>query len=282
MTHKDELNTEGFWLSENVGTAIKRDTRTSGKSVRAGLFPPKVIYLYEEEYFSFGVTAPEGVVIAQEIIGHPFFRNAITVFIDTDVPEIEVGDTVRAVWTVLSADDFYEYRSDPVRVESKQEGVLITLPDTEAVKFVGKKSEIVYFHMPQAGGVTPSLGTLVYVAPSLGPKPILKVMGVVDGVLDTKAHPDGIKVIIDPIANMHRYNALEIRWTQDSGIWVDSQHKMTVYPDQSMEFTIPPVVYQPHVGKHVLVRYFIFLGANMSPNLRWSASTLTYAEFDLI
>lgn len=282
MTHKDELNTEGFWPIEHVGTAIKRETRTSSKSVQAGLFPPAVLYLYDDRLFSFGITAPEGAVIAQEMIGHSFFRNAIKVLIETDVPEIEVGDTVRAVWTVLSADDFYEYRSDPVRVESKQEGLLITLPDTEAVKFVGKKSEIVYFHMPQAGGATPSLGTLVYVAPSLGPKPILKVMGVVDGVLDTKAHPDGIKVIIDPIANMRRYNALEIRWTQDSGIWVDSQHKMTVYPDQSMEFTIPPVVYQPHVGKHVLVRYFIFLGANMSPNLRWSASTLTYAEFDLI
>ena len=282
MTHKDELKTEGFWPSEHVGTAIKRETRTSSKSVQAGLFPPAVLYLYDDRLFSFGITAPEGAVIAQEMIGHSFFRNAIKVLIETDVPEIEVGDEVQAVWTVLSAEDFYEYRSDPVRVDSKNKDVLITLPDTEAVKFVGKKSEIVYFHMPQAGGVTPSLGTLVYVAPSLGPKPILKVMGVVDGVLDTKAHPDGIKVIIDPIANMHRYNALEIRWTQDSGIWVDSQHKMTVYPDQSMEFTIPPVVYQPHVGKHVLVRYFIFLGANMSPNLRWSASTLTYAEFDLI
>lgn len=282
MTHKDELNTEGFWPSENVGTAINRETRTSGKSVQAGLFPPAVLYLYDDRLFSFGITAPEGAVIPQEMIGHSFFRNAIKVLIETDVPEIEVGDEVQAVWTVLSAEDFYEYRSDPVRVDSKNKDVLITLPDTEAVKFVGKKSEIVYFHMPQAGGVTPSLRTLVYVAPSLGPKPILKVMGVVDGVLDTKAHPDGIKVIIDPIANMHRYNALEIRWTQDSGIWVDSQHKMTVYPDQSMEFTIPPVVYQPHVGKHVLVRYFIFLGANMSPNLRWSASTLTYAEFDLI
>lgn len=282
MTHKDELNTEGFWPSENAGTAIKRETRTSSKSVQAGLFPPAVLYLYDDRLFSFGITAPEGAVIAQEMIGHSFFRNAIKVLIETDVPEIEVGDEVQAVWTVLSADDFYEYRSDPVRVESKQEGLLITLPDTEAVKFVGKKSEIVYFHMPQAGGATPSLGTLVYVAPSLGPKPILKVMGVVDGVLDTKAHPDGIKVIIDPIANMRRYNALEIRWTQDSGIWVDSQHKMTVYPDQSMEFTIPPVVYQPHVGKRVLVQYFIFLGANMSPNLRWSASTLTQAEFNLI
>ena len=282
MTHKDELKTEGFWPSEHVGTAIKRETRTSSKSVQAGLFPPAVLYLYDDRLFSFGITAPEGAVIAQEMIGHSFFRNAIKVLIETDVPEIEVGDEVQAVWTVLSAEDFYEYRSDPVRVDSKNKDVLITLPDTEAVKFVGKKSEIVYFHMPQAGGVTPSLGTLVYVAPSLGPKPILKVMGVVDGVLDTKAHPDGIKVIIDPIANMHRYNALEIRWTQDSGIWVDSQHRMTVYPDQSMAFTIPPVVYQPHVGKRVLVQYFIFLGANMSPNLRWSASTLTQAEFNLI
>ena len=282
MTHKDELKTEGFWPSEHVGTAIKRETRTSSKSVQAGLFPPAVLYLYDDRLFSFGITAPEGAVIAQEMIGHSFFRNAIKVLIETDVPEIEVGDEVQAVWTVLSAEDFYEYRSDPVRVDSKNKDVLITLPDTEAVKFVGKKSEIVYFHMPQAGGVTPSLGRLVYVAPSLGPKPILKVMGVVDGVLDTTAHPDGIKVIIDPIANMHRYNALEIRWTQDSGIWVDSQHKMTVYPDQSVEFTIPPVVYQPHVGKRVLVQYFIFLGANMSPNLRWSASTLTQAEFNLI
>ena len=120
MTHKDELNTEGFWPSENVGTAIKRETRTSSKSVQAGLFPPAVLYLYDDRLFSFRITAPEGAVIAQEMIGQYFFRNAIKVLIETDVPEIEVGDTVRAVWTVLSADDFYEYRSDPVRVESNK------------------------------------------------------------------------------------------------------------------------------------------------------------------
>lgn len=282
MKHKDKLKTEGFLPSEDVGTAIKLESQTSGKSVQASLLPPTVTCLYEDRSFSFGVTAPEGAVIPQEIIGDPLFRDAITVLIETDIPAIKVDDSVRAIWTVLSAEDFYEYQSDPVLVESKDEDVLITLPDTEAVKFVGKKSEIVYLHMPLEGEATFSLGSLVYVAPSLGPKPILKVMGVVDGVLDTTAHPDGIKVIIDPIANMHRYNALEIRWTQDSGIWVDSQHKMTVYPDQSMAFTIPPVVYQPHVGKHVLVRYFIFLGAEMSPNLRWAASSQTYAEFDLI
>lgn len=60
MTHKDELNTEGFWPSENAGTAIKRETRTSGKTVRAGLFAPQVIYLYDEEYFFLVSLRPRG------------------------------------------------------------------------------------------------------------------------------------------------------------------------------------------------------------------------------
>lgn len=280
LTH--ELKKEDFRPSENVGTDISLKIQTQGKSAQVGLNPPRVSYLYMEKYYSFGVTAPEGAVIPQEIIEHPLFKDAITIFIDPSVDAIAVGDTVRVFWAIPSVEDYYEYQSKDVRVEAKDKYILITLPDTEALKFVGKQSIVNYYHVPQAGEANFSPAISAYVAPPLGPKPILKVTGVVDGVLNTEEHPDGIKVIIDPIANMHRYNALEIRWTQDSGIWVDSQHKMTVYPDQSMEFTIPPVVYQPHVGKHVLVRYFIFLGANMSPNLRWSASTLTYAEFDLI
>ncbi|MFP3541441.1 hypothetical protein, partial [Pseudomonas sp. SIMBA_044] len=85
------------------------------------------------------------------------------------------------------------------------------------------------------------------------------------------------------IENMHRYNALEITWSQDDDVMgddilIDAQRRMTVYPDQAMEFVIPPIVYQPHVGKRVLVKYTINLGAGMKSNLQWQPSGLTNVE----
>ena len=282
MMRKDELKTEGFWPSENVGIDINLKGPTNDKSVKAGLYSPGIAYRFDDKYFSFGVTAPEGAVIPYEMIGNSPFTNAITIIIDPRAQEIAVGDTVRAIWTVLSAEDFYEFQSDPVPIESKNAAVLITLPDTEAVKFVGKKSEVGYIHMPEAGGANVSPKKPVYVAPSMGPKPVLKIPAVEKGVLNTKDHPNGIKVIIEPITNMHRYNALKIFWVDESNIRIDAQRHMTVNPNKAMEFVIPAVVYQSHVGKRVLVQYFISLGANMSPNLRWSAGNSKYVEFDVI
>ena len=270
----------GYWELGQVNPELT--VKPADNRAVAALEAPLIIYYYatDNKYFEFGTTVPEGAVIPMEMFdpGSPF-RHSVATWVNPQAPEILIGDQVRVDWTPL--DGSAPFQSQPVTVTSKDSFLQVAIEDSVIAGFEGKTVEVVFIHLPQAGGAIPSPSRFVYVAPALGSKPLLQVEGVVDGVLDTSAYPDGIEVSIGPIENMRSYNAMEIIWTVEPDHWVERQRRMTVYPQQTMGFLVDPVVYQSHVGKRVTVQYRIYLGARMSPNFYWNPGGSTELSFEL-
>lgn len=266
--------TTGFGSREPAETLS-----TTGKQT-ALAYPPVISYYYEGGYFLFGVAVPEGAVIPMELFGPGPFRDSVAIGVNLKQPGIAIGDEIRVDW--LAMDGSVSFNSQPVRVTTVDGFQHIGIPGSEVIKFEGKTTEVIYVHLPQAGGATPSPAKYVYVAPALGSEPALQVEGVVDGVLDTSAYPDGIKVTIAPIENMRSYNAMQILWYLEPGNLLECQRRMTVDPQQEMVFIIDPVVYQPHVGKRVRLNYVIYPGAHMKHHFVLTAPPATEVHFDLI
>jgi hypothetical protein len=247
------------------------------------LAPPLIAYFYsrENKYFGFGHTEPEGVVIPMEIIGagSPFSESTFALA-DPSAPEIAVGDSVWIEWLPMHGSGMFI--SPKHSVQSKDEYIPISIPDSEISSFAGRTVLVTLFHLSQSGEVKPSVLQYVYVALELGRKPVLEVEGVVDGVLKASAFPGGIKVSVRPVENMLACYGVEVLWTLDPDYWVERQRHLAVDPQQTINFYIDPVVYQSHVGRRVTVKYFIYLGARLSPNFFWNTGTATEVSFEVV
>jgi hypothetical protein len=247
-------------------------TRTSVDNQNpAALQRPLIMYYRksEDKYFGFGAS-PDAVIIPREVIGEVTYRDSITTWISLSPSEVQIGDEMRVDWTPMDGSPVF--RSEPRQVDSNEGFMRVAIPDDVLIGFEGKRVEVIYVHLPQAGGAVPSPSQYVYVAPELGDKPYVQVEGVVDGVLDTSAHPNGVEVSIGPIENMRDYNAMEVLWSID-GYNRERLRGMTVNPQEVMSFHVDPAVYKPHVGKRVTVAYQIYLGAELSSHFNWSVNS---------
>lgn len=243
------------------------------------LSAPAVVCFYKaiNDYIFFDTTQPEGQVIPMEALDFPTFGPFAT-YISTTDPDIVTGDKMWVEWIATDGSAFFQ--SLPMEV-IKGEPLLVPVPVEEIVKFEAKHTLVTYFHLSAEGGKGPSPSTSVFVAPALGQKPTIQVEGVVDGVLDTVAHPDGIVITITSIENMRNFNGIEVLWKQLQDHWVDRQRVMTVDPGKSTVFVIQPAVYSKHVGQQVRVSYHIYLGAKLRPHFLWDVSA-GILEFKLI
>ncbi|MCF4996088.1 hypothetical protein GIW70_22615 [Pseudomonas syringae] len=283
MAHLSMSSGEGFCGAPNPEVSPALISDVTSPRVVSDFDAPLIHYYYavEDKYFGFGATEPEGVVIPMEIFepGSPF-RNAVTAWVDPQPAEIALGDEIRVDWTPL--DGSAPFQSLPMAVDSKEHFILVGIPDAVISGFEGKTVEVIFVHLPQSGGARPSRSRFVYVAPALGSKPPLEVEGVVNGVLQASAFPDGIKVSVAPIANMRAYNAMEILWIHEPDHWVERQRRITVSAQKTTEFSVDPAVYQSHVGRRVTVLYRLYLGARLSPNFYWNPGAVGEVSFEII
>lgn len=274
-------DTGGFFDGGNAGSGFSTGMALTAKAT--ALQAPLIAYFYSKEnrYFEFGKTEPEGAVIPLEIIGpgSPFIDSTYAL-LNPSSPQISIGDKLRVEW--LPLDGSPPFQSADVVVNSTDEWIPITIPDSEIKRLEGLDVEVVFFHLPQSGGAKPSPAQKVFVAPELGRKPVLQVEGVVNGTLDAAAFPDGITVSLQPIENLRACYGIEILWTQSPDHWVERQRRLAVNPKQMMAFHIAPEVYQAHVGRRVTVRYVIYLGARLSPNFYWNPGVVTEVSFEVI
>lgn len=272
--------TGGFFQS-GIGSDISAGTALKSKAT--ALTTPLITYFYstENKYFVFGHTEPQGVVIPMEIMGpgSPFRESTFTLA-DPSSPEIAVGDNVRVEW--LPLDGAPSFQSPQYPVQNKEQYISVPVPDSEIQRLAGRTVEVVFYHLPQAGGARPSPSKRVYVAPELGLKPALEVEGVANGVLKAADFPDGITVSLLPIENMLACYGVEVLWSQPPDFWVERQRRLAINPKQEMKFHILPSVYQPHVGHRVTVKYFIYLGARLSPNFFWNTGSATEVSFEVV
>ncbi|MGB8923217.1 MAG: hypothetical protein WCC61_17120 [Pseudomonas sp.] len=271
----------GFFDDGNTGSGFSTETALTATATE--LQAPLIAYFYSKEnrYFEFGTTEPEGAVIPLEIIGpgSPFI-NSTYALLDPSSPQITVGDKLRL--ECLPLDGSPSFQSADVVVKGKDYWIPIAIPDSELKRLQGLDVEVTFFHLPQAGGANPSPARKVFVASELGRKPVLKVEGVVNGMLEAAAFPDGITVRLAPIENLRACYGIEILWTQSPDHWVERQRRLAVNPKQTIEFHIAPEVYLPHVGQSVTVKYFIYLGARLSPNFFWGTGAATEVSFEVI
>jgi hypothetical protein len=274
-------DTGGFFDGGNAGSGFSTETPLTAQAT--ALQAPLIAYFYSKEnrYFEFGKTEPEGAVIPLEIIGpgSPFIASTYALA-DPSSPQILIGDKLRAEW--LALDGTPSFQSADVVVNSKDYWIPIAIPDNELKRLEGLEVEVVFFHLPQAGGAKPSPAQKVFVAPELGRKPVLQVEGVVNGTLEAAAFPDGITVRLAPIENLRACYGIEILWTQSLDHWVERQRRLAVNPKQTMAFHIAPEVYQRYVGRRVTVQYVIYLGARLSPNFYWNPGVVTAVSFEVI
>jgi hypothetical protein len=260
----------GFFAPEQINPELTLKSADDQSS--AALRPPLIVchHKIDDRYFEFGTLMDNMLIIPREIIGvHPF-RDSITTWISLSSSEVQIGDQMRVDWTPM--DGSPEFRSEPETVASNEGYMRVAIPDSELIRFEGKRVEVIYVHLPKQGGAEPSPSRYVHVAPALGDKPYVKVKAVVDGVLDTSAYPNGVEVSIGPIEKMCDYNAIEVVWTVD-GYCPERLRGMTVNPQQAMSFHIDPVVYKPYVGKRVTVYYLIHLGAGLNSYFIWTVSS---------
>ncbi|SMQ28620.1 hypothetical protein SAMN04488483_4444 [Pseudomonas helmanticensis] len=271
----------GFFDGGNTDSGFS--TETALTATATALQPPLIAYFYlkENRYFEFGKSEPEGAVIPLEIIGPGSpFSNSTYAMLDPSAPQISIGDMLRVEWLPMNGSP--SFQSADVVVYSKDYWIPIAIPDSELKRLEGLDVEVTFFHLPQAGGAKPSPAQKVFVAPELGRKPVLKVEGVVNEMLEAAAFPDGITVRLAPIENLRACYGIEILWTQSPDHWVERQRRLAVNPKQTMAFHIAPEVYQPHVGHSVTVKYFIYLGARLSPNFFWNPGVITEVSFKVI
>ncbi len=268
----------GFFDGGNTDSGLSTETPLTATATT--LQPPLIAYFYlkENRYFEFGKTEPEGAVIPLEIIGPGSpFSNSTYAMLDPSSPQILIGEKLRVEW--LPLDGSPPFQSADVVVDSKDYWIPIAIPDSELKRLQGLDVEVTFFHLPQAGGAKPSPAQKVFVAPDLGRKPVLKVEGVVNEMLEAAAFPDGITVSLAPIENLRACYGIEILWTQSPDHWVERQRRLAVNPKQTMTFHIAPEVYQMHGGRRVTVQYVIYLGARLSPNFYWNPGEITKVSF---
>jgi hypothetical protein len=271
----------GFFDGGIAGSGFSTETALAAKAT--ALQAPLIAYFYSKDnrYFEFGKTEPEGAVIPLEIIGpgSPFIDSTFAL-VDPSSPQIAIGDKLRVEW--LALDGTPSFQSADVVVNSKDYWIPIAIPDSELKRLESLEVEVFFFHLPQSGGAKPSPARKVFIAPELGRKPMLEVQGVVNGTLEAAAFADGITVCLAPIENLRACYGIEILWTQSPDHWVERQRRLAVNPKQTMAFHIAPEVYQAHVGRRVMVRYVIYLGARLSPNFYWNPGVITEVNFDVI
>ena len=280
MTNLPDPSMHEFFDTSIGANGLGLSLQISPKRRTTALVAPLISYFYSTGYFAFGHTEPEGVVIPLEIIGSGSpFRDSTCALVDPSPEQIAIGDNVHVEWT--PQDGTPAFQSPPYSVQSKDQYIPIAIPDRDLERFAGRTVLVTFFHLPQSGGATPSPSRLVYVARELGNKPVLEVEGVVDGVMKASAFPDGLKVGVRPIKNMLACYGVEVLWAQAPDYWVERQRHLAVNPQQAMNFHIAPSVYQPHAGRRVTVKYFIYLGARLSPNFFWSTGAATEVSFEV-
>jgi hypothetical protein len=163
----------GFFDGGNAGSGFSTETALTAKAT--ALQAPLIAYFYSKDnrYFEFGKTEPEGAVIPLEIIGpgSPFIDSTFAL-LNPSSPQIAIGDKLRVEW--LALDGTPSFQSADVVVNSKDYWIPIAIPDSELKRLESLEVEVIFFHLPQAGGAKPSPARKVFIAPELGRKPMLE------------------------------------------------------------------------------------------------------------
>lgn len=204
-----------------------------------------------------------GVVLPMEVAEN------LPVIIPVSTRKSDAGATLQVRW--VATDGAAQYVSGPIPVSEPGNVEFVVIPGNEIKKFSGKTVHITYgLNLHDNEVVSPVLE--INVAPLLIYKEAI-IEGLVDGVLNISDYPNGLNATIPAIENLSEYNAVSLFWTVTYDTHLIFQHSQTLTaskPSEDFLFKIPPHAYSPYPGFQCELQYYIWLGAEMDPSLRWS------------
>ncbi|WP_447788072.1 hypothetical protein [Pseudomonas farris] len=260
--------TVGFF-SEKPKESLPPNSNVTGTTID----PPVLGYLafYTNLLQLFWGSEKWGVVLPMEIAQN------LPVIMPISTRTSDAGAMIQVRWSAI--DGSVEYVSPPTPISKPGNVELIAIPTSEIEKFSAKTASISYA-LIQHDNETISTKLKITVAPQLIYKKAI-IEGLVDGVLNTSDYPNGLKTTIPPIKNLRKHNAISLYWTVEYDSHVLFQHSETVCatkPNEDFLFNIPTHAYAPYGGYNCKLQYYIWLGAEMDPSLRWSTGII---DFDL-
>ncbi|MEX3774423.1 hypothetical protein [Pseudomonas sp. MYb118] len=229
--------------------------------------------------------SPWGAMVPQEVLeGGPVFVDALFFGVDVNEIEFQMGDEVRLQGHSLSTGANFELPSKTVTEFSPMH---FTLPDVQALQFVGQQLEVIFIIM-RNGSALPSLSRFVSFVKALEQTGSISIEGVENGVLEVDKFPHGIVLHIPKIINLGGNNAIlmTIRSDLNGGSTAvnlrDYQRQLTVTPEAAIEFRIQPSVYQPYRGEKVFLACSAFLGSGMPQGMLYGLGPRGIIEFQLL
>jgi len=173
--------------------------------------------------------------------------------------DLKPSDLIRVEWT--AQDDSRKYVSDRQEVRCIEQPLRFLLPEIEVRKFEGVLSDVRCVRERRNAPDAPSSSKGVLAAQLFKSSGNNIVEGVVDGVLDAKAYPNGLKVTTLTVSNPAPRSHMVVQWRHSNQL----QNQQIIDADLSEStytFIIAPEFYQAASGTEITAQFGVLQGSD--------------------
>lgn len=166
--------------------------------------------------------------------------------------DIISSDVLRVEWT--ARDGSRKYVSQKLEVRCIEQPLRFLLPENEVKNFEGVLADIVCVRERKNESDTPSSSRGLFVSPLFKESGSKSVEGVIDGVLDPSAYPEGLYVTTQVLSNLAPGTKVVIQWSHPQ----QSSHTQILaanLPESDYRFFIDASLYQGASGTSISVGF---------------------------
>jgi len=245
-----ELPFDGPILASTYAPEKKRDVEMPAPNIEYKRSHDHVLY------------RPLSYIDGLYVLPYYYFPYWVSVTADESY-DLKPSDFIRIEWT--PRDGSKPYVSARQEVRCIEQPLRFLLPEIEVRKFEGVLTDVRCVrerrNVPDA--FSPPKGVLA--APHFESSGNNSVEGVIDGVLDAKAYPNGLKVTTQTVSNPAPRSHVVVQWRHSNQLQHQHQHQQIIdadLPESTYTFFIAPEFYQAASGTEISAQLAVLSGSD--------------------